>query len=341
MRKTIMGISGQFVLSKDEFGAHEVVDSLAAAEWAMVVTYNVSTNDSALLDRLKECDAPVRLITMIPNRFENYTSSYARQRGSQAIDRYLAAVKPERFGPLARVFFCFASHAKIIMTNTVGYVGSANYSEESARNWEAGVIVRDRTTLAAIAEMVGAIEAESVEYYGTKMQRVVQPLLAARQLLVRLGDSLHTLFDENEISDARDAVESICKAIADGDRAWGEVQEQTGPICSRIKLERIGRIKQFFESEAVWELGEANGWLQKALDGNIVIDDLPTDQDGNIPESAFNNVVWDAKEEQEARLKSVKVELEAIRSDVDVTCSEIEVVCQDISTHLGRIKNTK
>lgn len=221
MRTTVPGLVGKFVLSKDEFGFQEVVDWLLKAESVTVVTYNVSANDRALLDLLRDSEAPVRLITMIPNRFENYTNNAARQRGARAIARYLDAVNPKGFGPLARVFFCFANHAKVILTDAVGYVGSANYSEESARNWEAGVIIRDRTTLAAVAAAVDEIEADSVEYYGKPMQKAVAPLLAARQSLVELRDCLEADFDENDVSDVSDAVKSIRDAIAEGDRAWG------------------------------------------------------------------------------------------------------------------------
>ena len=102
-------------------------------------------------------------------------SDDTRQRGATAIARYLAALNPEGFGPLARVFFCFANHAKIILTDAVVYVGSANYSEESARNWEAGVVIRDPTALAAIAAAVDEIEADSVEYFGETMRKAVAP----------------------------------------------------------------------------------------------------------------------------------------------------------------------
>jgi hypothetical protein len=87
MRKTVADVIGKFVLCKDECGFQEVVDSLSAAKSVTAVTYNVSANDGTLLDLLKQCDAPVRLITNIPNRFEKYTNSAARQRGAKAIAR--------------------------------------------------------------------------------------------------------------------------------------------------------------------------------------------------------------------------------------------------------------
>ena len=165
--------------------------------------------------------------------------------------------------------------------------------------------------------------------------------LAAKQSLAELRDCLKADFDENDISDVCDAVESIRDAIADGDRAWREAGEATGPICSRMGMERLERIERFVESAAVWELGEANGQLRKALDGDIPADDLPTDQNGNIVEAAFHDIVREAEHEQEARLEPLKGELQAIREEVDAVCSEIEAICNDISTHLGQINNTK
>lgn len=40
-------------------------------------------------------------------------------------------------------FIFFSNHAKIIMTDNIAYVGSSNFSEESADNFESGFISRD------------------------------------------------------------------------------------------------------------------------------------------------------------------------------------------------------
>jgi hypothetical protein len=106
-------------------------------------------------------------------------------------------------------------------------------------------------------------------------------------------------------------------------------------------MERLERIQRFFESDAVWELGEANGRLRNALGGDIPVDDLATDRNGNIPDSAFHAVVHDAKNEQKARLEPLTNELETIIQEMDVVCSEIEALCNDISSHLAQIKNAQ
>lgn len=45
----------------------------------------------------------------------------------------MAKLNPDNLGIKTTVFFDFSNHGKIIMTDSIVYVGSANYSEESAK----------------------------------------------------------------------------------------------------------------------------------------------------------------------------------------------------------------
>lgn len=56
----------------------------------------------------------------------------------------MAKLKPESLGLKTTVFFDFSNHGKIIMTDSIVYVGSANYSEESANNTEFGFLSEDK-----------------------------------------------------------------------------------------------------------------------------------------------------------------------------------------------------
>ena len=63
-------------------------------------------------------------------------------------------------------FFDFSNHGKIIMTDSIVYVGSANYSEESANNTEFGFISSDKDLIDFIkAEVLSNIQNSSVPYY--------------------------------------------------------------------------------------------------------------------------------------------------------------------------------
>lgn len=55
-------------------------------------------------------------------------------------------------------FFNLHNHAKIIVTENIVYIGSANFSNESAKSIETGVIIEDRDFFAEIVK-------DSLSYY--------------------------------------------------------------------------------------------------------------------------------------------------------------------------------
>lgn len=68
MRYTIPGVTGALILTKDESGYQEVLDSIAAASAVTVVTNNISENQDQLFSALRSSDAEIRIITTIPAR---------------------------------------------------------------------------------------------------------------------------------------------------------------------------------------------------------------------------------------------------------------------------------
>ena len=79
---------------------------------------------------------------------------------------YLTKLSSESLGIKANVFFDFSNHGKIIMTDYIVYVGSANYSEESANNTEFGLISRDRKFIEYInSEVLLDVQTASIPYY--------------------------------------------------------------------------------------------------------------------------------------------------------------------------------
>lgn len=77
-----------------------------------------------------------------------------KNAAKKKIDVYLSKLKPDSISEKAKVFFNFDNHGKIIMTNNVVYVGSANYSEESENNIEFGIISRDRDYITFLKEEI-------------------------------------------------------------------------------------------------------------------------------------------------------------------------------------------
>lgn len=145
MRKEFILSDAKFIYSNKELGYQEVLDDFKNAEEILIVTYNISEKQSFLIQELADTpsETKISIFTNIPSRWETYYGDKYRNAAKKKIDVYLTKLKPDSIGEKVSVFFNFDNHGKIIMTNNVVYVGSANYSEESKNNVEFGIISRD------------------------------------------------------------------------------------------------------------------------------------------------------------------------------------------------------
>lgn len=149
---------GKFVYCPNGLNYQEVLDDFKHARKVRIVTYNISGNgnNDPLLEQVKRLgeDVDVQIITNIPSRFETYYSSAAgeamRSKAKQNIKVYLKKLNPENFSTAFSVSFNFFNHAKIIGTENIVYIGSANFSNESKRNIETGVIIEDPVFIAKL-----------------------------------------------------------------------------------------------------------------------------------------------------------------------------------------------
>ncbi|MFJ7185578.1 phospholipase D-like domain-containing protein [Lysinibacillus xylanilyticus] len=158
----------KFVLTRGELAYSEVIDDFKNADFVYIVTYNISRNDETLLEKIKEAPltAKVKIFTNIPQRYNEYYNEWARNKASEQIDNYITKLDPEKFKEKFQSFFVFDNHSKIIMTNNIAYIGSANYSSESARNIESGVIFDEAHVILQIKNIVDEIITNSsVPYY--------------------------------------------------------------------------------------------------------------------------------------------------------------------------------
>lgn len=76
-------------------------------------------------------------------------------------------MSPEKIAEKAEVYFCFSNHAKIVMTNNIAYIGSSNFSEESADNFESGFISKDADFIEFLEEEIFPWIIESSSEYKT------------------------------------------------------------------------------------------------------------------------------------------------------------------------------
>ena len=67
-----------------------------------------------------------------------------RNIARENIHIYISKLDPEHFPGVFKPYFNSHNHAKIIGTENIVYIGSANYSNESADNYESGVLIEDK-----------------------------------------------------------------------------------------------------------------------------------------------------------------------------------------------------
>lgn len=63
---------------------------------------------------------------------------------SSNIEIYISILNPDNFPGQFTPYFNFHNHAKLIGTENIVYIGSANYSNESADSIDTGVMIEDK-----------------------------------------------------------------------------------------------------------------------------------------------------------------------------------------------------
>lgn len=169
MRKEFVTQDAKFVYSKDDLGYQEVLDDFKTTSTITIVTYNLSNdNDDLLISAVRAASehCSINIITNIPSRWETYYTANARNRAKKQIGLYLSKLSSETIRKDSSIFFDFSNHGKIIMTDSVVYIGSANYSSGSASHTEFGFISRDPKFIQYItSEVIPSMKNSALPYY--------------------------------------------------------------------------------------------------------------------------------------------------------------------------------
>lgn len=170
---------GRFISTENGINYQEVLNDFNNASTIRIITYNISKNDGKndLLNRLETLDdnVDVRIITNIPSRFPTYYNStngeYMRNAARKNIKIYIERLNPERFQSSFASYFNFKNHAKIIGTENIVYIGSANFSDESKYNIETGIITNDTDFIKKLySEFFDNVVEASTPYYDDDFQ---------------------------------------------------------------------------------------------------------------------------------------------------------------------------
>lgn len=165
---------GEFVYRENGLNYQEVLDDFKNAKKIRIITYNISKKEKGdeLISLLKEMpdETDIQIITNIPSRFDTYYNSKAgeamRAVFKKNCDIYLNKLNPLNFSSSVFTAFNFSNHAKIIGTENIVYIGSANYSNESKYNIETGILIRDRVFIDNLYdEFFESVKEDSVPYF--------------------------------------------------------------------------------------------------------------------------------------------------------------------------------
>lgn len=178
---------GKFIYSRNEYAFIEVLDAIPTAKKVAVVTFNISKKRDVLLGKLKKVsgDCELNIITNIPGRFDKYfkkgkseygEKSYA-EKARESINTYLSLLNPENFNYHTHIFFDNNNHSKIVMTESIAYIGSANFSDESKSNGEVGIISKDTKFLSYLWDKVlPEMKRNAFPYYDEKFTKELMDL---------------------------------------------------------------------------------------------------------------------------------------------------------------------
>lgn len=165
--------SGRFVSGQGELNYQPVLDNFPKAKIIRIITFNISKNQrqDALLNALKKASAAdVQFITNIPSRMKEYFNTDAgrnmRNSARQNIQAYITKLNPDNYEGSFVPYFNPHNHAKLVGTENIVYIGSANYSNESAENIESGVLIEDKVFIQRLyTEFFDMVKDDSLSYY--------------------------------------------------------------------------------------------------------------------------------------------------------------------------------
>ena len=223
---------GRFVSSDGELNYREVLADFPTAKTIRILTFNISKNQKrdVLLEALKKTNADVQIITNVPSRMEEYYDSDAgrsmRSAANKNIEIYITKLNPDKFPGQFTPLFNTHNHAKIVGTENIVYIGSANYSNESSDKVEAGVIIEDKEFIQKLyAEFFDVVREDAYSYYDENFSafRLFILLLHAKfkHHYDKMLTGLYTDYQRSELVLA----DTVCIDISDLDILYFDLEE--------------------------------------------------------------------------------------------------------------------
>ena len=357
VKKEFLTADAKFVYSKNELGYQEVLDNFEMASEITIITYNISEKKNALVSALRKAGehCVVNVITNIPSRWETYYGDIFRDKARQKINLYLSKLRPESLGINSTVFFDFSNHGKIIMTDYIVYIGSANYSEESANNTEFGFISRDKEFIDYInSEVLPDVQATAIPYYEYNYTALLLEASVAFSAVYNIKNELYEevyrLHDDIDgewyyyveyeatltvatldkvvqlvseackvASDIYDAIDTITNGDEDETITTNDVYEELLALCSRIEevrsFDTLIELSEF-DSEEYTNHQLQEEYAMEAYEDNLDCIERASDE--------AMSVVWDLTQ--------------VAKEDIDELIEEVQKFCEIYSSFIENLR---
>jgi len=251
--KRIVEISeyASIIMTKGENGYDEVLEDFKSCNEIIIVTYNLASADSGLMSALtgvttRETPPRIRLVTNIPARWDSYRGPYPRKRYRDMLSSYLSCLDAASMPKTLEAYFNFNNHSKIVATENIAYVGSANYSERSQDNWECGSLLSDPIVIEQLFEAIEEIIEASQEHFGVKYLEIIKEMQSLSARLLIEGSEIEECsisyddygrkigFIASEVQISPDQVKSIRRLLLDMGRFLKQFKEENAGDLAKI-----------------------------------------------------------------------------------------------------------
>ena len=361
MKKEFLASNAKFIYSKNELGYQEVLDRFGLASEINIITFNISEKQNSLINALKNVgeDCAINIITNIPSRWEKYYCDSFRNKARQKINLYMSKLNPEKIGVDSAVFFDFSNHGKIIMTDSIIYVGSANYSEESANNTEFGFLSEDKELIGFVrTEVLTDIKASAIPYYeydytmllieaNFAMSAVFDIKSELYEEVYRFHDDVDVqryYYVENEVTLTPFILEKIMEIVDEACRVARDIYDAIDVIAQGDEDETISVNDSYEElldiSRRVDTISSSNALIELAeFDAdNFVNEQLQDEYAMEAYEDDLSSCQNDALAEAQDKISDLT---QAAKKDIDYLLDELQKFCDKYAIYIENLRTKK
>ncbi|MGG1345086.1 phosphatidylserine/phosphatidylglycerophosphate/cardiolipin synthase family protein [Bacillus toyonensis] len=199
MKQKISNVTGEIILSYKENGYQMVLDEFQHAKCISIVTYNINTyeRNSVLIKELRKLNKSTKITIILNIPDGSYLKNIKKNKEENNINNVIKKIKyalnvleHEKFGSL-EVYVNLENHAKLIMTDTIAYIGSQNFSDASEGKFELGFLVKDPKVIRDIERNIfGEIKSKSIHCITSEYRATME------EISVKMGDKLQNIRED-------------------------------------------------------------------------------------------------------------------------------------------------